>query len=159
MRMKLQGGLEQKAQLAQTGRARFGRGEVFHAVEELREGGGARPENNFVGIGQAEGDGITVSQRVRFGFFTVDEEAALLAAIFQAEDFAVKNQSSALARNAAIGKLEMVAGFRTTADEERGTINAQHGTGAVWRDDFQSSLRKFGAHDDGFRHAVTGGTW
>ncbi len=117
VRMNLQRCFEQKAELAQSASGHFGRRDVLEAIEQFGEDGGARFENEFVGIRHAEADDVAIGKRrAIFGFLVVDENAALLAAIFQAKCFAVINDSDALAGDTAIGELEMISGFSAAAD-------------------------------------------
>src|SRR5277367_4744740 len=80
--------------------------------------------NDFVGIIEAERDGITVLQFTAFHLFAVDEQTPALTAIFDVKLARFGDDSSAVARDAAIGKLQMVAGFGAAPDQKRHLCHA-----------------------------------
>jgi hypothetical protein len=146
--MQKRGRFEQQIQFAKTAAGRFGTGDVFDARQKMRQGVGAGVGcgaiDDFVGIVETEGDRIAVLQFAAFGFFAVHEEAAALAAILDVILVALHHDRGAVARDAAIRQLEVIAGFRSTADEERHLryanvtpravrrYNLEHGFGEIW---------------------------
>src|SRR6184192_3672325 len=88
----------------------------------MRDGGFVRaagePEKDFVGVLEAEGDDIAVLQLAALHFFAVDVKPAALAAILDVKTVGFDDDGGAIAGNAAVGKLQVVAGFRAPADQE-----------------------------------------
>jgi hypothetical protein len=115
---------------------------VLDAGEEIGKGllaaGGARSKEELVGIFETKGDGIAVIQKAAFDFFAVDEQPAPLAAVFDVKAARLSDQCRAIARNAAVGELQMISGFDAAADEERGLRDAHVAASAVRRDDFKN---------------------
>jgi len=93
----------------------FGAGDVLHPCEQLgkritvRTLGG--PEDYFVGVVETEGDRVAILKLAAIDFFSVDEEAAALAAIFDIEAIGFDDHGRAVAGDAAVGELQMVAGL------------------------------------------------
>ena len=115
---------------------------MFHAGEEERKGifvralGGA--EDDLVGIIEAEGDGVAILEFTAFDFFAVDEQAATLAAILDIETIGFDHHGGTVAGNAAVGELQVIAGFGAPADHKRGLGHAGVAPRAVRRDDFKN---------------------
>src|SRR5215467_10194529 len=106
-------------------------------------------EENLVGVLEAERNYIAVLQLAALHFFAVDEQPAALPAILNVKTVGFDDDSGAVARDAAVGKLQVVAGFRAPADQKRRLGHAQIAARAVWRDDFKNGI--FG-WNSGFRH-------
>ena len=114
---------------------------MLHAGEQLWKGivvrtfGGA--EDDLVGVVQAEGDGVAILEFTTFDSFAIDEEAAALAAIFEIETISFDHHRGAIAGNAAVGELQVVAGFDAAADHKRRLGDAGVAARAVGGDDFE----------------------
>src|SRR5713101_1529008 len=78
-----------------------------------------RAEDDLVRVLEAEGDGVAILQLAAIDFFPVDEEAAALAAIPDVEAIGLDDHGGAVARDAAVGELQVVAGFGASADHKR----------------------------------------
>ncbi len=79
-------------------------------------GGGAI--DDFVGVVEAEGNGVAVLQLAALGLFAIDEQSAALAAILNVELAGFGDDGGAIPRDAAVGELQVIAGFRAAADQE-----------------------------------------
>ena len=104
---------------------------------DLVAGIGGIAKNYFVGIFEAKGNDIAILKLAAFHFIAVNEKPAALAAIFQIEAIGFGDDGGTIPRNAAVGELQMVAGFRATADVKGRLRDARETTRAVGRDDFE----------------------
>ncbi len=151
--VKERSGFEEALEFCEAAAGLLGAGDVLHACEEVRKGfvggAGGRTENDFVGILEAEADNVAVLELAAFHFFAVDEKAAALAAVLDVEAIAFDDDGGAIARDAAVGKLEMVAGFGAAADHKRSLRDAGVPPLAVWRDNFKD---RFATWRNGVRH-------
>ena len=102
----------------------------------VRTFGGA--EDDLVGVVKAEGDGVAILEFATFDFFAVDEEAAALAAILEIETIGFDHDGGAVAGNAAVGELQVVAGFDAAADHKGRLGDAGVAACAVGGDDFEN---------------------
>jgi hypothetical protein len=75
-------------------------------------------KDELKGIFQAERDDIAIEEGAILDALSIDKEPAALAAVFNADLGVAKNQGRALPGNAPVGKLQMIAGVRSAADEE-----------------------------------------
>src|SRR5215472_1915948 len=106
-------------------------------------------EENLVGVLEAERNYIAVLQLAALHFFAVDEEPAALPAILNVKTVSFDDDSGAVARDATVGKLEVVAGFRASAHQKGRLCHADVAARAVRRDDFKNG---FFAWENRFRH-------
>src|SRR3981081_4028273 len=97
-------------------------------------------ENYFVGILQAEGNYVSVLEFAAFDFFTVYKKAATLATIFQVETICFGDDSGAVSGDTAVGKLQVIAGFRAAPYAERCLRDSGESPSAVRRDNFKSGF-------------------
>jgi len=107
-------------------------------------GGSGGAVDDFVGVVDAEGDDVAILQLAAFHLFAVDEQAAALAAILDVKFVGFDHYRGAIAGNTAVGKLQVVTGFRAAADEKRRLGHADEAPRAVWRNDLQHRLRPNG---------------
>src|SRR6267143_404837 len=112
---------------------------------------GIRTENDFVRIVDAECDGIAVLKLAAFHLFAIDEKTASLSAILDVEVARFDDDCGAVARDAAVGKLQMVAGLGAPADHEGSLRDAGIAARAVWGDDFKHG---FADQRNGIRHGA-----
>src|SRR5205814_444110 len=98
------------------------------------------PEKDFVGILEAESDDVAVLQFAAFHFFAVDVKPAALAAILDVKTVGFDDDGGAIARNAAVGKLQVVAGFGSPADQERSLRHSNVAARAIRGDDFENGI-------------------
>ena len=142
------GGFEKEIEFAKTAATRLGTGDVLDAGEEMRKGIGAGGSggaiNDFVGIVEAERDGITVLQFAAFGFFSIDEQAAALATIFNVELARFGDDGGAVAGDATVGELKMVAGFGAASDQEGHLGDAHVAARAIGRNYLENCFGKIG---------------
>src|SRR5580700_4106746 len=135
LRVKQSGGFKQQIKLAQAAANGLGARDVLDARKQIGQrllaGSGARAEDHFVGIFETEGNGIAVIQEAALDFFAVDKKTAALAAIFDVQAARFDNQRRAIARDAAIRKLKMIAGFCASADQKWGLRDAHVAASAV----------------------------
>src|SRR5207253_4441229 len=128
-------------------------GDVLDARQQVRDGffirAAGEAEENFVGILEAKGDDVAVVELAALHFFTVDEEPPALATILEVEAIGFDDDRGAIARNAAVRKLQMVAGLRAAPDQERRLRDAHVAPRTVGRDDFENGIF---AWENGFRH-------
>jgi len=132
---------EEQVELAKAAAHWFGAGDVLDAREEIGErlvaAGGAGAKEEFVGILETKSDRIAVIQKAAFDLFAVDEQPAPLPAVFDVKSARFGNQRGAISRDAAVGKLQMIAGFGPAAYQERRLRDAHIAPSAVRRDDFK----------------------
>jgi hypothetical protein len=135
-------GFEEQVELAKAATDRFRAGDVFDAREEMGKGllaaGVAGSKEELVGIFETKRDGIAVIQKAAFDFFAVDEQPSPLAAVFDVQAARLDDQCRAIARDAAVGELQMISGLGSAPDEERGLRDAHVSASAVRRDDFEN---------------------
>src|SRR5882762_8645815 len=130
--MEQRGGGEELIEFAKTGAGTghdVGASDVLHAGQKVRNGllGGIScgAVDDLVGVFHAEADEVAVLQLTAFYLLAVDEEAAALAAIFNIVLVRLDHDGRAGARNAAVGQLQVVAGFRAAPDQEGGLRDAR----------------------------------
>src|SRR5216683_204601 len=102
----------------------------------VRTFGGAK--DDLVGVVEAEGDGVAVLEFTAINFFAVDKEAAALAAIFDIETIGFNDHGGAVAGDAAVGELQVVAGLGAAANHKRSLGDAGEAARAVRGDDFEN---------------------
>ena len=85
-------------------------------------------------------DGVPVLELAALHFFAVDEKTAALPAILEVKAVRFDDDGGAIARDAAVGELQVVAGFRAPADQERQLRDAHVAPPAVRRDDFKNGI-------------------
>ena len=107
LRVKERGRLEKALELDEAAAGGFGAGDVLDASEQIWQGRfigtGIRAEDDFVGIVEAEADGIAILEFAAFDFFAVDEKAAALAAILDVETIGFDDDGGAVAGDAPVG--------------------------------------------------------
>src|SRR5712691_680367 len=144
LRMKKSGGFEEKVQLAEPSAGRLGTGDVLDAGEQAWNGfvlgraGGT--EDDFIRVLEAETEDIAVVELAAFHFFAVDEKAAALATILNIVKIGFDDDRSTVARDAAVGELQVVAGFGASADQKRGLRDAEVAARAIRGDDFENGF-------------------
>lgn len=142
LRVKQGSGFEEQVEFAEAAADGFGAGNVLDSGEEVGNRilatarAGAKDE--FVGVFQAKCDGVPIVEGTAFDFFTVDEESAALAAIFDVQAARFEDDSGAIPGNPAVGQLKMIACLRTATDKERSLSDAHIAASAVGRDDLQN---------------------
>src|SRR6202171_3566805 len=140
--MKKRGGFKEKLQLAEPAADMLRTGDVLDASEEQRNRiiigalGGA--EDDLVRVVEAEGDGVAVLEFAAIDFFAVDEEAAALAAILDIVAIGFDDHGGAVAGDAAVRELQVVAGFGAAAEHKRRLSDAGVTARAVRGDDFEN---------------------
>src|SRR5689334_17044914 len=143
----------EKIQLAKPAAARLGAGDVFDLREQMRDGclvrAAGEAEENFVGILQAKGDDVAILQLTALHFFAIDEQPAALPAILNVKAVGFDDDGRAIARNAPVGKLQMVASLRAPPNQKRRLRHADIAPRAVRRDDFENGIL---AWENSFRH-------
>src|ERR1700676_2070475 len=95
--------------------------------------GGRGTVNDFVGIINAEVNHVAILQLAAFHLFAIYKEASALAAIFDVILVGLDDDRGAVARNAAVGELQVVAGFGAAANEKRRLGHAHKSARAVRR--------------------------
>src|SRR5438477_1747214 len=108
--------------------------------QRIGTGVGRGAINNFVRIIQAKSDGVAVLQLTSFNFLAIDEQAAALAAILDVVLSGFGDNRSAITRDAAVGKLQMIAGFGAPSDKEGHLCDANISPCAIGRNDLQDGL-------------------
>ncbi len=91
----------------------------------------AGAKHDFVGIFETERNGIAVTQKPALDFFAVDKKPAPLATIFDVQPARFDNHRRAIARDAAIRKLQMIAGFCAASDQKRSLRDTHIAASAV----------------------------
>src|ERR1700736_4888664 len=91
-----------------------GTGNVLDAGEQVGQGivggAGGGAVKDFVGVVEAEGNEVAILEFPAFDFFVIDEEAATLAAILDVVLVGLYDDRGAIAGDAAVRELEMIAG-------------------------------------------------
>jgi hypothetical protein len=141
-------GFEEAIEIAEAATRGLGTGDVLDARKEIGNGflaaGGARAVHDFVGVFETEADGVAVVEGTAFDFFAVDKKAAALATVFEVDVAGFGDQSGAIAGDAAVGKLKVIAGFGAAADEKRSLRDADIAASAVRRNDFENRAAEGG---------------
>src|SRR5438046_1430370 len=112
LRMQQGTGFEQALELNQAAAGWFGAGDVLHPREQLGKGitvctlGGT--EDYFVRVVETERDGVAILKLAAIDFFSIDEEAAALAAILDIEAIGLDQHGRAVAGAAAVVTLPRV---------------------------------------------------
>ena len=106
-------------------------------------------EENLIGVFEAEGNDVAILKLAALHFFAVDEEPTALAAILNIEAVGLDDNGGTVARNAAVGELQMVAGFGAAPDQKGRLRDAHVAARAVRGDDFKNGIF---AWQNGFRH-------
>ena len=137
-------GFEQALELNQAAPGWFGAGDVLHPREQLGKGitvrtlGGTK--DYFIRVVETEGDGVAILKLAAIDFFSIDEEAAALAAILDIEAIGFDDHGRAVAGDAAVGELQVVAGLHAAADHKRRLRDTGVASRAVRRDDFENGF-------------------
>jgi hypothetical protein len=113
---------------------------------------GAGSEEDFIRVFEPESDGVAVIQRAALDFLAVDEESSALAAVFKVEVAGFEYDGGAIARDAPVGELQMIARFRTAANQERGLRDPHVTASAVRRHDLED--RSPHRHGSCIRHGL-----
>src|SRR6202795_4594889 len=133
-----------------TGRRRVS-GDVLDTAENILNGriGRTGSENNFVGIVEAKTNDVAVLQYATIDLLSAHVDAAPMPPVFQIPAFTLGDNRCTQARDAAVGKLEMIPGF-TTPNAEGRLGQANKPPRAVRGYDFKSSFvdRWQGRHGD-----------
>src|SRR5947207_8403289 len=104
LRMQQGTGFEQALELNQAAPGWFGAGDVLHPREQLGKGitvrtlGGTK--DYFIRVVETEGDGVAILKLAAIDFFSIDEEAAALAAILDIEAIGFDDHGRAVAGDA-----------------------------------------------------------
>ena len=160
MRMQEHGRFEEQAQLLQSSRSGAGGIRSRNAAQEAlkRRVGRRGPENNLIGIFQAERDDVRVSQRAALDSFPVYKDAPALALIFESVTIALGDNRRALPRDAPILELDVVARLAAAANQKRRLRNRHDAARAIWRNHFEDGLAAGVGAGLGFRHWCGSGT-
>ena len=148
-------GFQQTLELDEAAARGLRAGDVLDSGEEVRERGfisaGIRTENDLVRIVNPESDGVAVLKLAALHLFAIDEKAASLSAIFDVKAARFDDDRGAVARDAPVGKLQMVAGLGAPSDHEGSLRDAGIAARAVWGDDFEHG---FADQGNGIRHGA-----
>jgi hypothetical protein len=107
LRVKQGSGFKQQIEFAEAPADRLGARNVLDTGEEIGDRilatACAGAENKLVRVLQAKCDGVPIVEGTAFNFFTVDEEAAALAAIFNVQPARFEDDSGAISGDPAVG--------------------------------------------------------